>query len=260
MKKLLISLLALVLLAGAVGLSVYALAPTWLASLLATGVVGLFALYLLVDYGLGYMASAKTARMPLPGDDLLAEQEKVLAFTKEIVIDAPPSQVWPYLKQQGQNRGGFYSFVLLERIFTFDIRNTYTIEPKWQTLEPGDWIPYHQMGIGSEVMAVVDQQYFTMRSDTRRPPTGKKVKAFALNIFPGGQFAWTWNFILQPLPDHKTHLIQRCHNYFTPTNLLTKGLILLFLGVPSLFMTTRQMEVLKACAEGRVSAEGTIRK
>jgi uncharacterized protein YndB with AHSA1/START domain len=234
---------------GVLALNRYALLDKFFTILLVIVILGFSLLFFLVDYGKNYLASEKTAKMPLPGDDLLKDNEKVFQFTKEITIDAPPAKVWPYLAQMGQEKAGFYSYELLEKIFTFDIHNTYEIMDKWQDVKPGDWLYYHQMGIGSEIIKVEKGHYFTSLSDSRKQPK-KKGTAFALNVLPGGAFAWTWNFIVQELPGSKTLLIQRCHNYFRPANFFTKAFILFFLGVPSLFMTSKQMEVVKACAEG----------
>ena len=126
---------------------------------------------------------------------------------------------------------------------------TYNIKHEWQNIKSGDWMYYHQMGIDSEVIEVKNGKYFTKLSDSRYPLI-KKGKAFALKAVPGGQFAWTWNFILQELPDNKTMFVQRCHCYLSPNNLISRTYVKLFLGVPSLVITTKQMEVIKACAEG----------
>lgn len=227
--------------------------------LLILATIGFLTLFLLIDYGKKYLASEKTAKMLLPGDDLLKDSDKVLQFTKEIVIDAPPAKVWKYLAQMGQDKAGFYSYELLEQIFTFKIHNTYEIVDRWQKIQPGDFLYYHQMGIGSQYIEVAEGKYFTSLSDSRKPPRTNG-PAFALNIFPGGQFAWTWSFVLQELPGKRTNLVQRCHNYFKPQNALTKGFVLFFLGIASLFMTTRQMEVVKACAEGRISSDGYMQR
>jgi len=227
--------------------------------LAVSAVIGLIVLKSLISYGMHYMASPETQNMKLPGDELIADGDKVFVFTKEVIIDAPPSKVWPWLAQMGQKEGGFYSFELLERVFTFDIRNTYVIKPEWQEFKAEEWMNYHQWGIGSEVMEVVKDKYFTMLSDSRKPPVNK-TDAFALNAIPFGSFAWTWNFVLVELPGGKTKLIQRCHNHFSPDNFLTRGYVKLFLGVPSIFMTTKQMEIIKACAEGRVPPDGTVKE
>lgn len=222
-------------------------------------IIGSATLCGLLSYGFRHMASEEISNMKLPGDNLLKDEDKVLVFTKDIIINAPPAKIWPHLAQMGQTKAGWYSFELLEQIFTFDIHNTYEIKKEWQDMKPGEWKYYHQMGIGSEVIEVVKDKYFTMLSDSRRPPVNKG-KAFALRAIPGGEFAWTWNFILQELPGNKTRLIQRCQNYFSPNNIITRSYVKFFLGIPSLFMTTRQMDVLKACAEGRITKDGSIKE
>jgi len=222
-------------------------------TLVILGIILLFCLlviYLLVRYGYRYLASEETKKMSLPGDDLLKKEDQVLVFSKEIEIEAPAEKVWQYAAQQGQTKGGFYSFVLLERLFTFKITNTYHIVPEWTKIKPGEWVYYHQMGIGSEIMEVAEGKYFTMLSDSRKPPVNKG-KAFALRAIPGGEFAWTWNFVALPLTDERCKLIQRCHCFFAPNNMITRSLVKFFLGIPSIVMTSRQMQVLKACAENR---------
>lgn len=212
---------------------------------------GLLSLGLLVNYGSKYYAADEFEKKPLPGDSLLQNEDKQLQQTLVIIVDAPPAKVWPYLVQMGQNRAGFYSsFDWLERLFSFDIHNTYEIKKEWQDLKPGQWMFYHQNGIGSEVMEVVEGRHFTMLSDSRKPP--KHDVAFAMNPIPGGEFAWTWNFILQEVPGGKTRFIERCAAHFKPDNFFTRQMVKLFLGVPSIVMCTDQMEELKALAEGKV--------
>jgi hypothetical protein len=53
------------------------------------------------------------AQRPLPGDEIVpnaAGQE-----TRAITIRASVERVWPWVAQLGQDRGGFYSFDLLDR-------------------------------------------------------------------------------------------------------------------------------------------------
>ncbi len=49
------------------------------------------------------------ARLPLPGDDLVARPWWV--STRAITIDAPPDQVWPWVVQMGYptHRAGWYT-------------------------------------------------------------------------------------------------------------------------------------------------------
>jgi hypothetical protein len=59
----------------------------------------------------------------LPGDDLIPEYGLLLQTTRAITIRATLEQVWPWLVQIGQGRGGFYSYEWLESLFRMDIHN-----------------------------------------------------------------------------------------------------------------------------------------
>lgn len=210
----------------------------------------LIALLALVRYGYKYWADDELENRTLPGDKLIKKEDAVLYFTKSIEINAPAGIVYQHLAQQGQNKAGFYSWDRLERLFTFKIHNTYTIVPEWSKIKVGDWVPYHQMGIGSEIMEVEEGHYFTMLSDSRKPPKDKGMKAFALNPIPRGEYAWMWNFIVEPISEDKCVFIQRCYNYFSPNNIFTRPIIRFLIGLPSVVMTTKQSEWVKACSEG----------
>ncbi len=68
-------------------------------------------------------------------------------FTRAITIDAPPSRVWPWLVQMGQDRGGFYSNTWLENMVTSDLHNADVIHPEWQHRALGDVVPLARAGI-----------------------------------------------------------------------------------------------------------------
>ena len=52
------------------------------------------------------------ANRPLAGDDLIPDAG--IVDTRSLVIDAPPSAVWPWLVQLGFGRGGWYSYDRLD--------------------------------------------------------------------------------------------------------------------------------------------------
>jgi hypothetical protein len=60
-------------------------------------------------------------RESLPGDELVAGAK--LKATHAITINAPAADIWPWLVQMGQNRGGFYSYTWLENLVGCHIRN-----------------------------------------------------------------------------------------------------------------------------------------
>lgn len=190
----------------------------------------------------------------LPGDDLLLPSDPFLRLQEEIEIDAPIEVVWQVLAQLGTRKGGFYALAWLERLFTFHIYNTYEVVDDWQQVSPGDFLMYHQAGIGSQIHEVEPGRYFTSMSDTRRPPTAQGGMAL-LPPFGIKHFAWTWNFVLQELPNGRTRFVNRCDSTFEPFNSkLAKGLVVVALGSPSVFMVRKMLQKVKQVAEGEQRA------
>ena len=54
---------------------------------------------------LGWGATDEELNAPLTGDELVPQPK--LKATHAITINAPAADVWPWLVQMGQNRGGF---------------------------------------------------------------------------------------------------------------------------------------------------------
>ena len=74
----------------------------------------------------------------MPGDELVPDP--VLLSTRSVTIDAAPSQVWPWLAQIGQGRGGLYSYDQLENLVGLDIHSADTLLPAQEQLTPGDLV------------------------------------------------------------------------------------------------------------------------
>ena len=66
-------------------------------------------------------ATPTEAAQPLAGDQLvpLADEQT----TRAIEIDAPPADVWPWLVQMGQGRGGLYTYEWIENLLGAQIQN-----------------------------------------------------------------------------------------------------------------------------------------
>ncbi len=226
-----------------------ALHPAWF-TLICFLLLGILVLAGLVYYGFSNPPTLAEKKKRLPGDQLLGNEPNRLRGTLAVTVNAPPEKVWPYLAQLGQRRAGFYSFAWLERLFGFQIHNTYTITKKWQSMSVGDYVFYHQNGIGSEVKAFRKDEYFASLSDSRHPSKFKGTFAF---VPPLGlkSFAWSWNFILEDVGAGKTRFFTRCDAVFEPYTSLHKGLISFFLGIPSFVMCKSMLKTIQACAEGR---------
>lgn len=74
----------------------------------------------------------------LPGDALISDPD--LAATRAITVAAAAGQVWPWIAQLGQGRGGFYGYDFLENLVGCDIHRADQIVPGWQDVEVGDQI------------------------------------------------------------------------------------------------------------------------
>jgi hypothetical protein len=82
-------------------------------------------------------ASDEELRKPLPGDGLIGAEGPV--SNHAVTIHAPAEEVWPWLVQMGQDRGGFYSYTWLENgLALAGMRNADRIHAEWQDLEAGD--------------------------------------------------------------------------------------------------------------------------
>ncbi|MBE1546439.1 hypothetical protein GGC64_000447 [Mycobacterium sp. OAS707] len=92
----------------------------------------------------------------LPGDELIAPNCAIT--TRAVTIDAPVTDVWPWLAQIGECRGGFYSYSWLERAAGAHIRNADTVHAELQDLHTGDsiWLARRYGDVARQVVAAVE--------------------------------------------------------------------------------------------------------
>ncbi|MEB3981558.1 SRPBCC family protein [Mycobacterium sp. 663a-19] len=136
-------------------------------------------------------------RMPLPGDDLVADP--AIQTTEAVYIDAPISAVWPWLLQMGQERGGFYGCEGLKNLAGLNHHDADRIHPEWQRLEVGDGVrlaPAGWMGLPDgvtlTVAEVVPEKYIVLNA-TR----------------PDQRWNAVWSFHLQPHWEDRVRLLTR---------------------------------------------------
>lgn len=128
---------------------------------------------------------------PMPGDELVADANFAMTFA--ISIAAPPADVWPWLAQMGNGRGGLYSYDWLDRLFGYlDAPSATRVLPEFQALRVGDTIP---IGRGvSWPVAVVE------------PPRVLVLEPVAGTV--------TWTFVLVPQDGEGTRLVTRARGRF----------------------------------------------
>ena len=71
----------------------------------------------------------------LPGDELVPGPARTT--TRAVTVDAPAAEVWPWLAQIGQDRGGLYSYDLVENLIGLGIHSAGEVRPEWE-LRVGD--------------------------------------------------------------------------------------------------------------------------
>jgi hypothetical protein len=150
--------------------------PALAATMAAAGIAGLY------RWGVrpkmySWGATAEEIAAELPGDILV--EPGAPRTTRAITIDAPIEEVWPWLAQLGENRGGFYSYDFLERLAGARMHNADVVHPEWQELQAGDtvWLARRYGQRASQLVAeVVPKSHLVLMSaaDYERVQRGEK--------------------------------------------------------------------------------------
>ena len=137
-------------------------------------------------------ATSEEISQSLPGDELLPKPDG--ESTMAISIDAPPEDIWPWLLQMGQERGGFYSYTWAENLMGFDIHNADEIIFEYQDLAVGDTVRLARAdrfpNTKLEVASITPEQSLVLQSPDQPP-------------------WWVWAFVLDPVDATETRLIVR---------------------------------------------------
>ena len=172
--------------------------------------------------------------------------------TRAVTIDAPPSAVWPWLVQMGFGRGGWYSYDVVD----MKGKSAERILPEFQTLTVGDIAPTHPGG-GFEVKASAGHAWsFTSIGDGafaggggegtgRRDGRGRPVNLQAAGALMGTaqptEFAASWAFVVEPLADDRTRLIERFRIKFDDDDRPWTRFTLPFMGFGVFVMVRQQL-------------------
>jgi hypothetical protein len=132
-------------------------------------------------------ATDDECRESLPGDELTPEHTP--SATHAVTINAPVEEVWPWLVQIGQDKGGFYSYTWLENLVGCQMTNADRIMPEFQRLAVGDGVRLHPRVPPLPVLKCVPYQAIVLGSNTDQPGT--------------------WGFYLKRLDEKTTRLVVR---------------------------------------------------
>ncbi|EME80777.1 uncharacterized protein MYCFIDRAFT_61870 [Pseudocercospora fijiensis CIRAD86] len=128
-----------------------------------------------------------------PGDDILPDAQ--IIHDQKRTIKAPASEIFPWLRQLGKGRGGWYLPSKFEKILPPNLRASRVIDERWQGMVEGDKIPDYGFS---------KHDYFLV----------KKVEINRSIVFLSsrGGFVYTWALLLQelngsdPEPETLVHL------------------------------------------------------
>lgn len=202
----------------------------WIGSAVAIALFGYFAV---AAIGRPFMRDWGTTeaekRLPLPGD--WPNRDPLFEVSHAVTVNAPPEQVWPWLAQIGQDRGGLYSYAFLENAIGLHFHNADRVHPEWQDVKPGDLI-----------RAAPPRYFFGLIKDAGWRVT-EVVPERALVLKGWGTFA------LLPTPDGKTRLIAR--SKFSDPKVPVWGAALTFaiLELPHFVMERKMLLRIKERAE-----------
>ena len=209
----------------------------------------------------------------LPGDEVVADP--VASETRGITIEASPEHVWPWLVQMGFGRAGWYSYDRLDQRG----KSADGIVDEWQAIKVGDIVPTHPGG-GFEVVAVEPGRSLVLRSDTAlvmaqaaaseaatkaerkskaeadepiepieggRMPAGLQASGAILGATPQ-QFSASWSFVLEPIGDGRTRLVERFRVWYGESG-FGSHVLMPAVGFGVFVMLQKQMVGIKARAE-----------
>jgi hypothetical protein len=122
----------------------------------------------------------------LPGDGRI--RDPYIVSTRAISVAAAPSDIWPWLAQMGDGRGGLYSYDRLDMLFGYlHAPSAEVVLPEHQDLAVGDVIP---LGRGPDWPVTVVEPERSLVVE----PAGAEV---------------TWCWALVPVDDSTTRLLSR---------------------------------------------------
>ncbi|HAM02469.1 MAG TPA: hypothetical protein DCQ30_09635 [Acidimicrobiaceae bacterium] len=132
--------------------------------------------------------------------------------TMAITIDATPEEVWPWLAQLGWQRGGWYSWDLLDNGGRPSAKE---VHPEWQDIAIGDLLKFRALGrdIDAYKVGVVEPNrylglygYTTLGGRWLDPKEPR----------PSSYMEGTWGFLLERLADGRTRLVISGYQTYRP--------------------------------------------
>jgi hypothetical protein len=179
----------------------------------------------------------------LPGDERVPNS--IVTTTLAITIDAPASAVWPWVAQLGQERGGMYSYELLENIARCQMHNADHIVPEWE-MQVGDQMRMGPQGYPVNQVVALEHGHWLLMA-------GADLKTGIADPLPQpGQTTYVnyaWVLYLDEQPDGTTRLISRTRLDYAPRTFAFKLIWEVFTDPIGCVMTRKMLLTIKQRVE-----------
>ena len=162
----------------------------FIARAVGAGVTAAAYAFFIRPWHLRWGATDEEVNTPLPGDEFVPNPQ--VDATHAITIKAPAAEIWKWLVQMGQNRGGFYSYTWLENLVGCRMRNADRIVPEWQNLRVGDEVWLHPKAPPLKVLEIVPDHSIVLEK--------------------------VWSFHLLPIDEQTTRLLIRGRGEYNNPN------------------------------------------
>jgi hypothetical protein len=174
----------------------------------------------------------------LPGDELIVRTTG--DSTHGATIDAQPEEVWPWIAQIGDDRGGFYSYTFIENLLQKAAaggdaiyHNASRILPQLQDPQPGEGLVMDSLKVYS-----VDPGKWLLAAQSPEV----------------GQFDWVWLWHIEPVGTDQTRLLVRMA--IRLPGVASNPAVSKVTDLGGFVMGRRMIEGLKLRAEGRTEPAG----
>jgi hypothetical protein len=178
----------------------------------------------------------------LPGDDLIDNING--GCNQAITIKAALTDVWPWIVQLGQNKGGFYTYELLENITGCKIRNADVIIPEFQDMAVGDKVMMHPTMAPLIVIAIDPGKSFTtrLRYNMENYETLDPSEPLPPKYHDG-----TWLFYLEATLEGGTRLITRVTHVWNQSKM--NRFLFGLMGIIEMVMNRKMLKGIRKRAE-----------
>lgn len=153
-------------------------------------------------------------RQSIPGDELVPHPKSQL--TMAVTVQAPAVNIWPWFVQLGCQRGGWYSYDLLDN---GGISSADRIIPEYQQLEVGDIVKAMPKGDFGFPVAIIEPDRQLTMAGTTNTDSGEEADPRDPDL--EAYFSGNQTFLLNQIDEKQTRLIFRMRIDWNPSRMGT---------------------------------------